>query len=534
MSEREARSREGALAQSSALATAGLVAGVLGATALVFAVILYAIDPGVVGLTILNAAFAVVALVFYATSNWGSLGRAFAGRSTAFVVMEVAVVGGIVALAATANWFASQSAIEWDLTRDRLFSLADQSVKVASGLDEPVKVIGFFKSTDPQRNKLVDLVELYRRHTELLTVEILSPDSTPPAVLEKWRMTATSPRIVVATEAGRSAKIRSPSEDLLTSALIKVADRPARKVYLLQGHGEARADDEKGELGYAEAAADLRNEGYEVETLSLATADSVPKDSAVIVVAGASTPLLPNEAGALASWLERGGRLFLLLEPAVDAGLGTILASFGIVLRDDLVVDPSSATRAFGFGPDTTVVQRFEPHPITDPLAGSAALFRGARSVSPLLGGAGKAKVSTLVVTGKESWAEGSYRAPGEPERGEEDLVGPVPIAVAATKDTITLEDRASDQARLVVFGDASFAANRFGSMSGNGDLFTNAVNWLAGDEQKLSIRPKARGASSILITEDQQYGIMFFAVNFLPLVIVGVGYSVWAVRRRK
>ncbi|MCK6547906.1 GldG family protein [Myxococcota bacterium] len=528
----EPRSAEGALTKRSGLETIGLVSGVVGGTALVFAITLYVIDPGVIGLAVLNTCFAVVALVFYGMTNRRSLGRAFAGRSTAFVFLEVLIVLGVLGAVIAANYFAAKSTKEWDLTRDALFSLEPQSVKVASGLKAPVKIVAFLKSGDAQRQRLVDLVSLYRQHTPLVELEIINPDSAPPAVLEEYKMTATSPRIVVAGAKGQTTKIRQPTEELLTNALVKVAERPQRKIYFLTGHGEPSIDDDKSETGYAKVANDLRDEGYEVAAISLLDRDVVPVDASAVILAGPRSPLFPNETAALKAWLDRGGRVLALLEPATDPGVSELLAGYGIVVGNDVVVDPSPAGRAFGFGADTTVVQRFEAHPITDPLTSVAALFQGARSVSPKLTQA-DVKATTLIQTTPESWAETNWQS-GKPEKDEADLAGPVPIAVATTMDTFTVQGRVTDQLRLVTFGDGSFATNRFSALSGNDDLFVNAVNWLVGDEAKISMRPKSRGASRLLLTESQQYGVMFFSVNLLPLIIIGFGFSVWAVRRRK
>jgi ABC-type uncharacterized transport system involved in gliding motility auxiliary subunit len=304
-------------------------------------------------------------------------------------------------------------------------------------------------------------------------------------------------------------------------------------VYFLTGHGEPSIEDDKTEAGYRRAALALHDDGYETEPLSLAAKDAVPKDATVIVVLAAEKALFPNETEALESWLDRGGRMLVLLEPGVEPHLERIFEAYGIDAGDNLVIEPNAASRAFGFGPDAPVVQKFEAHPITDAMRGQAALFYQARSVSPHVGDK-KARTTTLIQTGPSSWGETKYKTGGQMTLEEDDIPGPVPIAVASTADTLSVPDRTSDQARLAVFGDASFANNRFFPMGGNGDLFANAINWLAGDEDRISIRPKTRGASRIPLTEKEQYAIMFFSVNLLPLLIIGFGYSVWAVRRRK
>jgi ABC-type uncharacterized transport system involved in gliding motility auxiliary subunit len=314
---------------------------------------------------------------------------------------------------------------------------------------------------------------------------------------------------------------------------LKVADRPPRKVYFLTGHGEPGIDDEKSEAGYKRAEIALHDEGYEVSSLSLVDKDEVPKDASAIVIVSAEKALFPNEVDALAAWLDRGGRVMILLEPGLESGLGKILDAFAIDVGDNLVVEPNPAARAFGFGPDAFIVQKFEQHPITEGLRGQAALFYWARSVSPRVG-ATQVRTTTLVQTGPTSWGETKFREGGEVSRDEDDVPGPVPVAVASTKDTMSAQSRVNDQARLVVMGDASFANNRFAPMGGNGDLFANAINWLVGEEDRISIRPKARGSSHLPLTEEQQWRIMFFSVNLLPLLIVGFGFSVWSIRRRK
>jgi ABC-type uncharacterized transport system involved in gliding motility auxiliary subunit len=527
------RSAEGALKETTALATIGLVVGVLGGTALVFGIVLYALDPKVAPLAIANVASGIVALGFYGITNWRSLTRAFGGRSTTFAFLEVLIVIGVLGGVLAVNVFASSNTTEWDLTQDSLYTLTEQSRVVARKLQKEVKIVGFFRPNETQRARLVEVVELYQRETDKITLELISPDSAPPAVLKQYQMSSTSPRIVLATTNGQMTKVKLPAEETLTNALLKIADRPPKKAYFIAGHGGPNITDGKSESGYLRAAGDLRDEGYEVEELSMIGRDTVPKDSTLLIVGPTTSALLPNEVEAIKAWVDIGGRLLVMLEPGQNSGLQPIFDAFFVEVGDDLVVDPNPASKALGFGPDAPTVQTFEAHPITDKLEGTAALFYTVRSVSPKLG-AGDTKISTLVRTSAQSWGEKNWAGAEEVERDELDVPGPVPIAVAVSRNAMSAIERTSDESRLVVFGDGNFADNRFGPISGNGDLFLNAVNWLAGEEDLITIRPKVRGSSRLSITEEQQYGIMFFSVNLLPLVIIGFGFSVWAVRRRK
>ena len=528
-----ARSQEGGLAQISALTTVGLVGGVLGLTAAIFGLVLYALDPDALPLAAGNLLLGAVGLTFYAVTNWKSMLRAVGGRSTTLVVLEVAIVAGVLAALATLNYFAAQDPKEWDLTRDKLFTLHEQSVQVAKGLSKKVTVYGFFRSSESARQVLEESVNLYRLHTDKLELVFINPDAPPPELVQKLDLNNASPRIVFESESGQIAKIRNATEEDFTNALIKVAERPPRKVYFLTGHGEPTVEDAQAEEGYSAAASQLRNEGLTVETLSLIDKENVPKDASLVVVAGAKSPLFPNEVETLKVWLNRGGRAVVLLEPGLDYGLESIFRPFGVLVGDDLVLEPNPTGRAKGFGYESPVITAYEPHPITNKLKSAAALFYRARSVQPKVGLA-NLEVVTLFQTSPTSWGELSWREGGPPERSEGDVPGPVPLAVAVTKKTATAAGKVNDEARMVVLGDLHFANNRFLPMGAHRDLFVNVVSWVIGDEDRITVRPKSRSGDRLPITESQQYGIMFFSVNLMPLLIVGLGFSVWAVRRRK
>ncbi|MBK6685867.1 MAG: GldG family protein [Deltaproteobacteria bacterium] len=528
-----ARSAEGALKEGSALATVGLVAGVVGLTAVIFGVVLYALDPQMATVALGNIGFGIAGIALYVVTNWKSVTRAAAGRSTTLVILEVVIGVGLLAAMATANYFSVQNPKEWDLTKDGLYSLHEQSVLVAKGLKQKVTVYGFFRSSEPARATLTQAISLYRNHTDQLELVFINPDAPPPELETRFDLKANSPRIVVAAGNGRFAKLKTPTEEAMTNALLKVAERPARTVRALGGHGEPSIADLEAETSFAVAASSLRNEGYQVDPVSLIDQDRVPEGTSLLWVAGPQSPLFANEVAALRNFLERGGRAVILVEPGVDSGLAGLLADYGVTLGDDLVIEPNPAARAQGFGPDVPVVQNFEPHPITNLLRNNAALFFRARSLLPKAGQP-NLEVVTLVQTGPTSWAESAYREEGEPARDENDVPGPVPIAVAITQKTSTHPEKLSDEARLVVFGDQHFASARYAPMGVNGDLFLNAVNWAAGEEDRITIRPRSNVGDRLPLTESQQQGIVFFSVNLLPLLITGFGFSVWAVRRKK
>jgi hypothetical protein len=205
-----------------------------------------------------------------------------------------------------------------------------------------------------------------------------------------------------------------------------------------------------------------------------------------------------------------------------------------VALDDDMVVDPSPVAQLFSGSPVTPIVLPQPGHPITRELLQLRAAFPTARSLA-VLPGASVPPV-TLVQTGREAWGEkdiaglfskGATRDPGERE-------GPLPVAMAATRDTAAAPGKRSDQARLVVAGDGEFFSNQYLQLLGNLDLFQNAVSWLTEQEDRITIRPRSREASRLTLTQAQVSALKFLTVDALPVALLGVGLAVWLVRRSR
>ena len=66
--------------------------------------------------------------------------------------------------------------------------------------------------------------------------------------------------------------------------------------------------------------------------------------------------------------------------------------------------------------------------------------------------------------------------------------------APARPQPTAEAGRTAKPETRIVVFGDSDFVANGYLGIPGNRDLFLNTVNWLAQQENLISIRPRDPG----------------------------------------
>jgi gliding motility-associatede transport system auxiliary component len=464
----------------------------------------------------------------FALGESGGLRRFFAGRALHFgAVTAVSALALVIALGAV-NWIAYHRPKSWDLTKNRIFTLQEDTIRTLKALRTDVRAIAVYRLDEEGYAQARALLERYAAVTPRFTFEMVDPYKNPEKA-RTYGVLSGGPRILlVAGE--QKAPASAADEQGLTNALVKVTRQGARKLYFLGGHGEPDPSAQEPR-GYAQLTKSLQAEGYEVAPLSLAERGQVPADASVVVVAGARRPLLPPEVKLLEAYAEKGGHLGIFLEPEVDVGLDRLLARFGVQADDDVVVDPSPAAQLLG-SPVSPIALPSGAHPISRELADTALVLPTARSLVALT----KAEVTPtpLALTGSEAWGETDLKGVferGQARRDEGEKGGPLPLAMAAE---LPGGDKERGPARLVAAGDADFFTNQYLQLGGNRDFAMNALSWLAEQEDRITIRPRSREASVVMLTQAQVTALKFLSVDVLPVALLAIGLAVWMVRRSR
>ena len=458
------------------------------------------------------------------------LQRFFTGRSTRYgssaLVVSVAFLGILVLL----NYLSSRYHKRVDLTQDKEFSLAAQTVRILKELEEPVKVTAFFTSSYWASQDVEDLLNEYGYYTNQFTFEFIDPELSPGLAREQG---VTRDGTLIFEQGDRREVDYGTEEQDITSAILKVTTAEQKGVYFLTGHQEVDSDSYEGiGLGYMRDA--LENDNYRVETYNLAITETIPADMAVLVVAAPQAPLMADETERLSSYWGQGGSLLLMVEPGLPDPLAGFLAEWGVVLRDDVVIDPMSS---FFGDVASPLVTDFGYHQITSDLVGLTTFFPSARSIERMQPAPDDVTVTALVRTSDASWGETNLSERRVRLDEGEDNVGPLEIAVVLERDLSPGEEEATKQkARMVIFGDSDFASNGvLGSVQGsfgNADLFLNAVSWLAEEEELISIRPEPPAERTVAMTGTEIRLVLYTAVVLLPLAVLVIGGVVWWRRR--
>jgi len=282
----------------------------------------------------------------------------------------------------------------------------------------------------------------------------------------------------------------------------------------------------------------LENQYYGVKKLMLVTKKTIPSDCDVLVIAGPQTNLLQPETDAIQKYLKNGGKVLALIDPPPSTGLNDLVTKWGVIPDNDVVLDFSGVGQLFGAGPAIPVASHYGTNPIVKDLKRMITAFPLARSLSKEKNADSKLHIENLVQTGANSWGETNLKLFLDQKKAGfdkgQDKKGPLTLGMVVTKD-VTDSSGVVDskkKSRLVVFGDSDFATNAWFHFQKNGDLFLNAVNWLAEEEDLVAIRPRSPEDRRVNLTKAQSKMLFWFGVVLFPLAIVLVGIGVYTKRR--
>jgi ABC-type uncharacterized transport system involved in gliding motility auxiliary subunit len=515
------------------------IVGWLGTALVVAAVAVRFVKPEWDQYAIYAAWAGLACVVLYTLGQWREITDYFRQRNARYGAVAGISVLVFLGILIAVNYLSFRQNKRWDLTKNQQYTLSDQTVKLLKNLDSPVKFLVFDKTDGFDRFR--SALEEYRYQSpSKVAVEYIDADKKP---VEARQYQVQSYGTVVIEYKGRTERVTSAEEQDLTGGLVKVLNPNKKKVYFLQGHGEKDPEDSDPRLGYSAVKTALAGDNYDVAKVVLAQEKDVPADASVVVIAGPKTDLLQPEADMLQRFLRKGGHVMVLIDPPDEKTpptpvLEAFLRDWDFQVGKDIVVDASGMGQLIGTDASVPVVAKYPSHPITDRFNVITA-YPLAQSITPILPASNGRAAVPIIQTSERSWAETdmaqlkSGRVELNADKG--DKPGPVTIgAVTATNATDVPKPDPSKtgerppESRFVTIGDSDFAANYAIRIQGNQDLFLNTINWLAQQENLISIRPKAPSDSHLTITARQATAVLWMSLLVVPALVFGTGVWTW------
>jgi ABC-type uncharacterized transport system involved in gliding motility auxiliary subunit len=438
----------------------------------------------------------------------------------------------------------------FDLTASGKFTLAPQTINIVKGLKESVKVLCFFPDEpayEEAKSRTRELLEEYRYVNNKITFQFIDPEAKP-ALANKYKVAAHG--TIIFDGLGRQKNVTDPTEQQFTNALLEISGIQAKQVYFLTGNGEHDLIQESDE-GYGEARRGLIRDLYQVKTVNLTLTGDIPRDCAVLIMAGTKKDLPKETVYAIQAYLAKNGKVLMLIDPHPPKELKDLLAEWGLAINEGRVMDPGAYV-----SPDMAVPAVFKGlYPAVVITRGldttyfpEAVSFNLSSELSRVLEAMpteGQIKtgwplrpiqyqnlaILPALLSTPESWLDKSEKDPNrlEKNKGPQALGAMIiaggPLGKSSTAPPSGMKDKLT---RLVVIGDSDFASNLHIRNGGNGDLFLNAVNWLAEEENLISIRPKPYSFRKLLVNQNELRFIRYSSLVFLPLLMLILGGVIW------
>ena len=515
------------------------LSGLIGIVFLLFGTLAYVLTAG--GFARLfagvNLLAGVIALAGWLVSSRGSIGTIAGSRSTRYganaAIYSLAFLGVLVAI----NYLSVKYHRQFDLTAENAFSLSPQSLKVVKGLTKPLKLYGFVEGGRSPGAEA--LYQEFAYQSPLITYQMVDP-TRHPELAERYKVSVmNTTHIQYDGETGAGTNVTDMTEQAVTNGILKVTKTEQKTVCFLTGEGEDDPDDATAAEGMGQFKEALQGESYKIDKVNLVTEAKVPDDCSVMVVAGPTRPLVPHVIDALNDYLKGGGRALVMFKPpepdkSIDqTALAKLIEDWGVTAGNNVVVDQVVrlfAGPALGLNP---VVKTYAPHPITASFD-KQTVFPMVRTVEPIDSPTPGLNVTPLAKTSETSWAETDLDGIFKRQVAKfdsNDRRGPVTVAdaVDANLDALRL---GKGEARLVVTGDTDIADNQYLGNFFNRDFIMNCVDWLAGESNAITIRPRSLRASRFNLTVAEFDVVFVLSVLLLPELLLIIGFAVWWERR--
>lgn len=506
-----------------------------------------------------------------------------AWRALAAVVLAVAAI-------ACANIAAARLSLRFDLTEDRVYTLAPASRALVSGLPDELTIKAYISRDLPPPLASVarytrELLEEYRLASGgKLRYQVEDPASDPKIEEQAGRchigklafQSKNNNQMSVGAYFmglclwydGKNRALtpieRETGLEYEISALAKRMSQKRRKVAFTVGRGER---DLGTDYTFIKRALDPE---IDVVTLDPGTA-TIADDVAALVVAGPRRPFDARARAELERFLRTGRAAIFLLDGAdpgdtlgnvqkhlvrpIDTGLEPLLASYGFRVGGELVFDPRNVPGPIqGGGPDAPPMFVNFPafvaaRPETAPAGSGPSITEGIdaivfpfASAVEAIAAPGAEHIWALARSSPAAWRQRApFELPNQNTSPDGATHGSAVLAYAyqgPAREPSATPAVAAPTVRLVVAGGSAFIADRYMSLmrafpiyAGGAELFLNAVSWSLEDDALTALRAHVLRPRPLDIdgdADDRAALLRWGNIAGLPLLICFAGLLRW------
>ena len=490
--------------------------------------------------------------------------RSFTGAATVIAALTLAV-------AIVLNLLASRLNIIWDMTPTGMYRLTDTSRNYLSQLQKDVNFYFLMDmellSTDTDSMALYHALEEYRACDRINFIDF-DPDSDPEqtAKLQALGYDLKRGDMVIECE-GRSVHVPGinmyqnfvdpetqliessyfTGENYITGAIDAVVSGRDTVIYFLTGHGEKSLTED-----YTTLVKNLSNRNYLTQPLDLTTADAVPENAAMLVLAAPQIDISRDEQRILNDYLDKGGNIAFWMSPneaeVKYTNIESILQDFGIHMDYDIVAETDSQFHISGdpytfrcsvvAGEEdegainlTTEVADFINAGIVPFMSNTRSFYQYTDSASTITAGS----LLQTVANTTDALGNSTSSAVGEPCGGTEVTNTEIPGQILDLAMYST--DSARSDAKIMVMGNAEFIDDDNVTqdyMIIPVNLMLTVISWMYDSNLALDmgIDQKERTYDTMVLNSESAANTTNIVFIVVPVIVGLIGGGVWLKRR--
>ena len=416
-----------------------------------------------------------------------------------------------------------------DWTANGRISLSAQSRAVLKQLDGPVEIVSYANPQGDLRQTIAGFLKRYQAVKPDLSLRFVDPQLDPAKMRE---LGITVDGALILHYHGHQQRLDELSERSLTNALERLQRGNDRLVAFVTG------DDERRPNGQANAdmgtfMSQLESRGMRALPLNFAQVTAVPEHTDLVVLASPTVALAPGAVQALVSYVQTGGNLLWLTEPAnSDLGLKPLADVLGVRVLPGVLVDGSGTALglhdprmiALGSYPPQAITRGFQLTTLFPQVSALAQLAQTSWAVQAFLRSSPQSWTEFKPIDNAKTSDIEFNAAAGE-------LKGPLDFGFALRR--LSPSPDKSEQ-RAVVIGDGDFLSNAFLGNGGNRALGERVFDWLLGDDKLVDLPPRGAPDRLLEISQGELNALSFGFLIVLPLLLLLIGGAiVWRRRRR-
>ncbi len=422
--------------------------------------------------------------------------------------------------------FSLKTNINADWTENSRHSLSDTSTDFLKQLQKTITIQAFVSPTYQHHAALESLLTRYQRHSKFIDIQYINPNFSPEVVRS---MNIQQQGELVILSGDKQQHVFDLSEQSLTNALITVSRSQEQWLIFIEGHGE-RSPFNQANFNLGTWGEQLKQKGFKLQGLNLVEHSQIPDNTAAVIIASPEQTWLDGEIEIIKRYIDDGGNVLWLAEPEQHQHLSSLAEHLGIDFISGTVIDPNAELLGIT-DPQFALITEYANHPIGIATTG-VTLLPQATAIDVV--DDNDWNYLPLLISAENTWSETgpideNSDIPPLFDLGN-DSAGPLNLGYLLTQ---TSDERDAEQ-RIAIIGDGDFLSNTYIGNGANLELGIALMNWLAGDDDLISIPVKTTLDNQLELSKTQS---LFIGLGFLiviPILLLTIGFTLWRYRRRR